>query len=82
MQGRPSAKPGRLAHRQVLPEPTQVVEVKPEDGPCGQRECPETTPYYTHQMIELPSIQVQVTYVILYPTRCLQCGSHLKALLS
>jgi transposase len=55
-QARPGAKPGHPGHRQALLEPTQVIEVKPEACPCGQQEFPEATPYYTHQVIELPEI--------------------------
>jgi hypothetical protein len=57
---RPGAKPGHPGHSQVLLEPTQVIEVQPGACPCGQREFPETTSYYTHQVIELPPIQMQV----------------------
>jgi transposase len=62
----------------VLPEPTQVIEVQPGACPCGQREFPETTSYYTHQVIELPPIQMQGTHVILHETRCSECGRLLK----
>jgi hypothetical protein len=37
--------------------PTEVLNVKPEACGCGQRECPETQLYYTHQVIELAEIQ-------------------------
>jgi hypothetical protein len=49
-QGQPGAKPGHPGHRQVLLMPTDVIAVKPEACLCGQREFPETTPYYTHQI--------------------------------
>jgi hypothetical protein len=38
-----------------------------------------TTPYYTHQVIELPEIQMAVTHVVLHATRCPQYGRRLKA---
>jgi Family of unknown function (DUF6444) len=44
-QGQPGAKPGHPGHRQVLLIPTEVIAVKPEACPYGQREFPETTPY-------------------------------------
>ena len=78
-QGRPGAQPGHPGHRQVLLIPTEVISVKPEACPCGQREFPETTPYYTHQLIELPEIQMAVTHVVLHETRCPRCGHRLKA---
>ncbi|MGH8072198.1 MAG: IS66 family transposase [Candidatus Entotheonellia bacterium] len=80
-QGQPGAKPGHPGHRQVLLIPTEVLAVQPEACPCGQREFPETTPYYTHQIIELPEIQMAVTHVVLHEARCPQCGRSLKAAL-
>ena len=62
--------------------PTEVVEVKPSACACGQTEFPETHPYYTHQVIELPEIQMVVTHVVLHKTPCPRCGRIIKALLS
>jgi transposase len=78
-QGRPGARPGHPGHRQALLAPTEVIEVTPEACPCGQRELPETLPYHTHQVIELPEIQMQVTHVVLHETCCPRCGRLLKA---
>ena len=78
-QGKPGAKPGHPGHRQTLLEPTQVIEVEPPACPCGQREFPEATPYYTHQVIELPEIQMVVTHWVLYEARCPRCGRGTKA---
>jgi transposase len=79
VQGKPGAKPGHPGHRQALLTPMEVIEVKPEACACGQWEFPATTPYYTHQVIELPEIHMQVTHVVLHETRCLRCGRLLKA---
>jgi transposase len=78
-QGRPGAKPGHPGHRQALLAPTEVIAVTPASCACGQREFPETTPYYTHQVLELPVLQMQVTHVVLHEARCPQCGRLLKA---
>ena len=78
-KGDPGAKPGHPGHRQALLAPTEVIEVKPEACACGQQEFPATTPYYTHQVIELPEIQMAVTHVVLHETRCPRCGRLLKA---
>ena len=78
-RGRPGAKPGHPGHRQALLVPTEVLEVKPEACPCGQREFPRTQPYYTHQVIELPDIVIRVTHVVLHEARCPQCDRLLKA---
>jgi len=79
VQGTPGAKPGHPGHRQARLEPTEVIEVRPTGCPCGQREFPETTAYYTHQVIELPELQVAVTHVVLHETRCPRCGRLIKA---
>jgi transposase len=76
--GKPGAKPGHPGHRQALLVPTEVLEVKPEACPCGQWEFPQTLPYYTHQVIELPEIVMRVTHVVLHEARCPQCSRLLK----
>jgi transposase len=78
-QGRPGARPGHPGHRQVLLAPTEVIEVTPEPCACGQREFPATTPYHTHQVIELPEIQMAVKHFVMHKTRCPRCGRLLKA---
>ncbi|MFQ5811378.1 MAG: hypothetical protein ACE5JM_17300, partial [Armatimonadota bacterium] len=40
---------------------------------------PDTTPYYTHQVLELPEIQMVVTHVVLHAARCPRCGRVTKA---
>jgi transposase len=79
VQGKPGAKLGHPGHRQALLAPTEVIEVTPVPCACGQWEFPATTPYYTHQVIELPEIQMAVTHVVLHETRCPRCGHLLKA---
>ena len=78
-RGRPGAKPGHPGHCQAWLAPTEVIEVTPEACGCGQRAFPETQPYYTHQVIELPEIHMAVTHVVLHETRCPRCGHLLKA---
>ncbi|HSF32471.1 MAG TPA: DUF6444 domain-containing protein [Candidatus Tectomicrobia bacterium] len=77
--GRPGAKRGHSGHHQVLLVPTEVIKVTPEACPCRQREFHAPTPYHTHQVIELPEIQMQVTHVVLHEACCPQCGRLLKA---
>jgi transposase len=78
-KGTPGAKSGHPGHHQVLLTPTEVIEVKPEPCACGQREFPATTPYHTHQVIELPEIQMAVKHLVVHETRCPRCGRVLKA---
>jgi transposase len=75
----PGARPGHPGHRQALLEPTEVIEVRPAPGPCGQTAFPDTTPYYTHQVIELPEITMSVRHVVLQEACCPQCGRVTKA---
>jgi transposase len=77
-QGRPGAKPGHPGHSQVLLEPTQVIKVQPAACACGQTEFPATIPYDTHQLIELPEIQMVVKHIVLHETCCARCGRRLK----
>jgi transposase len=58
---------------------TEVIEVPPDVCVCGQQEFPEARTYDTHQVIELPEIQMAVTHVVLHETRCPRCGRLLKA---
>lgn len=78
-KGTPGARPGHPGHRQALLEPTEVIEVHPPTCVCGQTECPEASPYYTHQVIELPAIQMTVRHFVLHEVRCPQCGRVTKA---
>jgi transposase len=80
-QGTPGAKPGHPGHRQALLAPTEVIEVTPDVCVCGQQEFPATTPYHTHQVIELPEIRMAVTHVVLHEVQCPGCGRLLKAAL-
>ena len=81
IQGTPGAKPGHPGYRQALLAPTEVIEVTPDVCVCGQQEFPATTPYHTHQLIELPEIRMAVTHIVLHETQCPGCGRRLKAAL-
>jgi transposase len=78
-QGQPGARPGHPGHHQALLAPTEVLDVMPAACPCGRQDVAATTPYDTHQVIELPEIRMAVTHVVLHATRCPQCGRLLKA---
>jgi len=59
---------GHKGHRQELLEPKQVVPLKPEVCPCGNTHLDATgmEPFYTHQVIELPEIQMEVIHYVLH----------------
>src|SRR5215813_4229349 len=72
-------KPGHPGHRQVLLPPTTVQELHPERCTCGNTTFALTTPYHTHQVIELPAIAMEVTHWVLHQGWCVDCGRWSKA---
>ena len=78
-KGTPGARPGPPGHRQALWEPTEVIEVKPPACVCGQRACLDLSPFSTHQVIELPELNMIGRHVVLYEACCPQCGRVTKA---
>src|SRR5262245_31504923 len=72
-------KPGHAGHRQVLLPPTTVQELRPERCACGNTMFPLTTPYYTHQVLELPPITIDVKHWVLHQGWCPDCGRWSKA---
>ena len=72
-------KPGHPGHRQVLLAPTSVKELMPDTCMCGSGEFGVVSPYYTHQVIELPRIEMEVSHWVLYQGQCLTCGRWCKA---
>ena len=67
-------KLGYHGHRQGLLAPTRVVEVGPEPCVCGHTAFAGTSPYSTHQVIELPPIEMEVTHWVLHQGWCQACG--------
>jgi transposase len=72
-------KPGHPGHRQVLLPPTTVQELRPKQCACGHTAFALTTPYQTHQVLELPPIAMEVTHWVLYQGCCRGCGTWSKA---
>jgi transposase len=72
-------KLGHVGHRQVLLPPTTVRELTPERCACGNTTFALTTPYHTHQVIELPPIAMDVTHWVLHQGWCVECGRWAKA---
>ena len=72
-------KPGHPGHRQVLLPPTIVHELRPERCACGNTTLALTRPYYTHQVLELPPIAMEVTHWVLHQGWCGDCGRWTKA---
>ena len=73
---------GQQGHRgkgPTLLSPTEVHLIEPGPCPCGQGNLVALTPYYTHQVIELPPIEMEVHHFILQQGQCQRCGRQLKA---
>ena len=71
---KPGGKPGHPGHHQVLLPPTTVQELRPERCTCGNTTFALTTPYHTHQVLELPPIAIEVTHWVLHQGWCPDCG--------
>jgi transposase len=69
----------RKGFRQQMLEPTKVNILQPESCGCGNTEFDKTAPYYIHQVIELPEIQMEVTHFVLHKAECPCCGKVNKA---
>ncbi|MGB9500507.1 MAG: DUF6444 domain-containing protein, partial [Dissulfuribacterales bacterium] len=65
-KGKPGARKGHKGHRQKLHKPTEVRKMHPEQCTCGCSRFEDEKPYYTHQHIELPPIQMRIIHFILY----------------
>ena len=74
------AKKKRTGSRQQCLRPTELAEIFPEKCTCGCDALSDIEPYYIHQVVELPVIELQVTHVILYRGRCRHCGKVVRAL--
>jgi transposase len=72
-------KPGHPGHRQVLLPPTTVHELQPERCACGNTTWALTKPYYTHQVLALPPLAMEVTHWVLHQGWCGDCGRWTKA---
>jgi len=72
-------QPGHAGHRQVLLPPTAVHALRPERCPCGNTTFAATKPYYTHQVIELPPIELEVQHFVLHQGWCTACGTRNNA---
>src|SRR5262245_47484703 len=72
-------QPGHPGHRQGFLSPTTVYEVRPERCACGNTTLALLRPYYTHQVLELPPIAMEVTHWVLHHGWCGDCGRWAKA---
>jgi transposase len=73
------ARPGHPGHGPTLLSPTEVHLIEPAPCACGHGELISLAPYYTHQVIELPPLKMDITHFVLHQGTCAGCGQHLKA---
>ena len=78
---KPGAKKGHKGHRQAMLDPTDTKIIQPEICPCGNKTFNDLTDYYTHQVIELPEIKMDVTHFVLCKGICSCCGKTNKGLI-
>jgi len=72
---------GHKGYSQQMLNPTRQEQLTPERCRCGHSDftgC-RTRPFYTHQHIELPKIDMQITHWILHQCDCPVCGQTVKA---
>ena len=77
------AQKGHKGYRQQLLKPTRTVKIPPQQCSCGNCDFSNRglKSYYTHQVIELPQIQMDVTHYILQRGKCSRCGQTVKSTL-
>ncbi|ETX02877.1 MAG: hypothetical protein ETSY2_34645 [Candidatus Entotheonella gemina] len=77
--GKRGGKKGRRGKGPTLLSPTEVHWIEPGPCACGHGELVSLAPYYTHQVIELPPIEMDVHPFILQQGTCSGCGQTRKA---
>lgn len=72
-------QPGHPGHRQALLVPTETRVLTPHQCACGHTALTGARSYHTHQVIELPAIQMDVLHLVLQEARCPLCAQWTKA---
>jgi transposase len=77
--GKRGARKGHSGTGPTLLSPTEMHLIHPGPCACGHGELISLEPYYTHQVIELPPIEMDIHHFILHQGTCSGCGKTLKA---
>jgi transposase len=72
-------EPADLGTGPTLLSPTEVHFVEPAPCACGHGQFVSLAPYDTHQVIELPQIEMEINHFVLQQGECAGCGRLLKA---
>jgi transposase len=75
----PKKERKRRGIRQQYLQPTEIQKLFPEQCSCGCADYEQSVPYYTHQIIELPEIELSVLHLVLHRGKCSNCGKTVKA---
>jgi transposase len=72
---------GHEPHQQQVLDPTESFWLLPERCTCGHStfDKKQMQPFYVHQHIELPEIEMAVSHFILQQCNCPNCGKTVKA---
>ncbi len=77
--GKRGGRKGHLGKGPTLLSPTEVHLLEPGPCACGHGNLVSLTPYQTHQVIELPPIEMEIHHFVLHQGQCEGCGRELKA---
>ena len=77
--GKRGGRPGHSGKGPTLLRPTEVHLIAPGPCVCGHGELVSLAPYYTHQVVELPPIAMDIQHFILHQGTCRGGGRTLKA---
>ena len=77
--GKRGAQKGHRGTGPTLLSPTEVHVIEPGPCACGHGGLVSLEPYYTHQVIELPPIEMDIQHFVLHQGTCSGCGRQLKA---
>lgn len=77
--GKRGAQKGHRGTGPTLLSATEVHLIEPGRCTCGHGELVSLAPYYSHQVIELPPIEMDIHHFILQQGTCSGCGRTLKA---
>jgi transposase len=77
--GKRGGRTGHTGTGPTLLAPTEVHLIEPPSCACGHGQVVSLAPYHTHQVIELPPIEMAISHFILQQGVCAGCGQVRKA---
>ncbi len=77
--GKRGGKKGHPGKGPTVLSPTEVHLIEPGPCACGHGTLVSLSPYQTHQVIELPPIEMEIHHFILQQGQCEGCGRERKA---